>query len=314
MTIPELQEKVNKAQERVEKIKKLIEKYKVQKEKKITILNKILEENGITDTYETLKDKSGYPHLYSEQSFHNDYYWACCDVRDKENGIIDNTKKLAEAEKVLKNWQEKLRLEQVKLQYIQDNVPQVIKDFLLDWKKKVFNYYKDLQASYKEDRIQYYADLNRAYYDDIINNPEIIQNDRRRAQFEEHSEYDPDFNYEHLLWYNERPRCNKALITIERFDSKYDGFFRSYKSRSFDDDWLDKVLTEEMNDKLIDLMTRVSKVTGEIIDAQYLYIANDGNLNGYVIGKDGNATVETIGAGGYNIQRRHWRVLIKPKK
>ena len=112
MTIPELQEKVNKAQERVEKIKKLIEKYKVQKEKKITVLNKILEENGITDTYETLKDKSGYPHLYSEQSFHNDYYWACCDVRDKENGIIDNTKKLAEAEKVLKNWQEKLRLEQ----------------------------------------------------------------------------------------------------------------------------------------------------------------------------------------------------------
>ena len=47
-------------------------------------------------------------------------------------------------------------------------------------------------------------------------------------------------------------------------------------------------------------MTRVSRVTGEILDASYLSI-KEGNLNGYIIGKDGNAEVETIGAGGYMI-------------
>ena len=75
---------------------------------------------------------------------------------------------------------------------------------------------------------------------------------------------------------------------------------------------IDKVLTEEMNNKLIDLMSRVSKITGEIVDASYLTI-KDGNLNGYIIGKDGNADVETIGAGGYNIQIFHYRTLVKPR-
>ena len=48
-------------------------------------------------------------------------------------------------------------------------------------------------------------------------------------------------------------------------------------------------------------------------DASYLSIKNV-NLNGYIIGKDGKATVETIGAAGYNIQIYHYRTLIKPKR
>ena len=87
-----------------------------------------------------------------------------------------------------------------------------------------------------------------------------------------------------------------------------------WKDHNFDPDWLDKEIEEEKNNKLIDLMTRVSKITGEIIDATNLYIADDGNLNGFIIGKDGKATVETIIAGGYNIQVEHFRVLIKPRK
>lgn len=60
---------------------------------------------------------------------------------------------------------------------------------------------------------------------------------------------------------------------------------------------------------LIDLYYRVKAITGTITDAKNLRFAGK-SLNGIVYGEDGNARVETIGAGGYNIQRYHLRVLV----
>lgn len=66
---------------------------------------------------------------------------------------------------------------------------------------------------------------------------------------------------------------------------------------------------------ILDLINRVSAKTGEIIDFSGLEISSDNQgfsiLNGTVKGKNGIATVESILAGGYNIQRLHVRVLVK---
>lgn len=56
---------------------------------------------------------------------------------------------------------------------------------------------------------------------------------------------------------------------------------------------------------------RVSNKCGEIIDASNLYIGLNGEPNGFIIGKKGRSVVETIVAGGYNIQILHYRVLVK---
>lgn len=97
-------------------------------------------------------------------------------------------------------------------------------------------------------------------------------------------------------------------------------FHRKYKTRA---DYLFKDKTDEQihNDNLqdakcliLDLYYRVKRITGEIVDWSNIR-AEQGTwgftvLNGFVIGREGRCEVESILAGGYNIQRLHIRVLV----
>ena len=64
---------------------------------------------------------------------------------------------------------------------------------------------------------------------------------------------------------------------------------------------------------ILNLYNRVKAITGEVTDWDGLQ-CEAGNigavLTGYVIGKEGRAEVETILAGGYNIQKLHVRTLV----
>ena len=63
---------------------------------------------------------------------------------------------------------------------------------------------------------------------------------------------------------------------------------------------LNEILDKEIEAKYWNMVEKVTKVTGEIIDASDLSIGGDGNINGIIIGKEGKAKLETILAGGYN--------------
>jgi len=69
---------------------------------------------------------------------------------------------------------------------------------------------------------------------------------------------------------------------------------------------------------ILNLINRTIEITGKITDARGLYLDNDNNgftiINGFIVGEKGKARVESILAGGYNIQRLHVRVLVKPAK
>lgn len=72
-----------------------------------------------------------------------------------------------------------------------------------------------------------------------------------------------------------------------------------------------EAVAKERVRKEANFFARVEKVTGKIVDASNLTIADNMELNGVVVGEEGKVTVNTITAGGYNIQCFHFRVLVK---
>ena len=75
-------------------------------------------------------------------------------------------------------------------------------------------------------------------------------------------------------------------------------------------DKLSKDLDEEANRKYDFIIERTNAIVGEITDASGLSVGSKQDLNGYIVGKRGVAKVQTIGAGGYNVQCFHFRTLI----
>lgn len=117
--------------------------------------------------------------------------------------------------------------------------------------------------------------------------------------------------------YNE---MNEQLSQLSRFDwegrnrlrNKYGKFVfeASYYSSNVAG-YFEKAINEEAEAKYFNLVNKIIKICGEITDAKYLHIAKNGELNGYIEGTQANAYIETITAGGYNIQRFHFRTLVK---
>lgn len=69
-------------------------------------------------------------------------------------------------------------------------------------------------------------------------------------------------------------------------------------------------MTAEADRKYDFIIERTNAIAGKITDATALKVGSKGDLNGYIIGERGRAKVQTIGAGGYNIQCFHFRTLI----
>jgi len=61
-------------------------------------------------------------------------------------------------------------------------------------------------------------------------------------------------------------------------------------------------------------INRIKEVTGDIKNLNGLNMGMNGEINGIAEGENGKAKVETIGAGGYNIQCYHFRVLVNEIK
>lgn len=235
MTSAELKAKMEAAQAKVEKIKKTIERHEKGAEKKMAVLTK----NGWepdTSLYNCGKNQ--------------DAYWAVCEYESKLDDIKTATRKLADAEKVVQNWQAKYEKAQAQENKIETTLPEVLKE-MRDQLTKIWTK-ADIEKRTKMHQVKSELDY-KAF----------------RKQYR----------------YDEEESLNK---TDEQFEMQ---------NRKEAELWV------------WDLYNRVIAEVGEVTDFSGVHFCGKA-LNGFVRGTKGAVNVETIVAGGYNIQKRHLRVIL----
>lgn len=108
MDINTLKDKVTNAEQKVAKCEATVEKHKVQLQKKIDKFNKLADKLGYEhyDSYDSFYELNN---AITDTSIRDDLVWAYTEVENKEEDINTAESKVADAEKVLKNWQEKTK-------------------------------------------------------------------------------------------------------------------------------------------------------------------------------------------------------------
>lgn len=109
---------------------------------------------------------------------------------------------------------------------------------------------------------------------------------------------------------SDRLKKNAYKKFIEKY--KYSG----YQFMRITDEEIEKANKKDAENLLLNLWNRIKEIVGEVTDYSGLYLTQGNEwegvvINGMIKGTDGKAIVETIGAGGYNIQKFHYRTLVK---
>lgn len=314
MDINTLKDKVTNAEQKVAKCEATVEKHKVQLQKKIDKFNKLADKLGYEhyDFYNSFYELNN---AITDNSIRDDLVWAYTEVENKEEDIKTAESKVADAEKVLKNWQEKLNKEEANLQYINNEIPQILIDFLNDWKEHCREYVLTMADKYFEEKQELRDTINTYCWEYIVDNK-----DKFDYLFNNYPDNFATFNNGiNYAQYINSYRDFKEFESIynvkelkKSLENKYNNYFvQFYISHRQDINALDKELEKEKNNKLLDLMNRVTAITGIITDTTNLKINAKGDIDGIIYGEKGNCKVNTVGAGGYNIQCFHYRVLVK---
>ena len=246
-------------------------------------------------------------------------------IEGKEKELDKLNKKLARIRKVeAQNWEDpnpyyyseydlkctlkdietaQKALDDYKAQLISENEKaasrnvQVIIDFLNGWKERNLEFYKESFEKYVAARAEYIK--KDSEYCKWRNNGGWKDPNKKEIE-KAHSEYVQAFR---ARWMFITPYTDRKFNPAT---NKYEMVLNTVK--------LQKDLDQEANRKYDFIIERTNAIVGTITDASCLRVGNKHDLNGYIKGTRGTAKIETIGAGGYNIQCFHFRTLINEMK
>lgn len=228
----------------------------------------------------------------------NPYYY-------NENDLKWTLRDIEEATAALQKYQDQLTSEMEK--EASRNVP-IIVEFLNMWRERVVKFYTEgLSLYYSEKHAveDLYHKINNKYYYKAEEPDQIAYEEARDI-----------FRKKCYGYFEKRDFINRwgkpDTNTIKVKDGEYEWLRPYFNERTIEEAIISlrKDLDQEWNRKYDFIIERTNKIVGQITDASNLTIGAKHDLNGYIIGTKGTAKVQTIDAGGYNIQCYHFRTLI----
>lgn len=294
MTTIELAEKVEATRQKIQKIEATIERHRKaleKHEKKLLELQK--------------QEAAG-------ADVSRDIYWTECDVRHKEGDIKSSMEKLEDAKRLLEARELAYKKSAENDRVIEENTPQIIKDYLEKWKADAFDWYMKKFDDYQA-------------FKDKLKLEELEVRKKAIEELDEYARYrGREMTYsDYINMYPSRP-VDKLLkearldySSVQRRKKEFAGtvVLKMCEQASVGERvaWLNEHLDAEKREMVLDLITRLREHVGTITDASGLRVGYAG-LEGLITGDKGKVRLEAIEAGGYNIQCWHVRVLIHPVK
>ena len=204
-------------------------------------------------------------------------YWYGCDLRSIEEQLANNIKKLEEAKRLDQKESDRLNKEAIKIfetKKLLDSLPEVLKNFLAD-------------------SIEY-------MYSDMLKKKEYVD-----KKYEMYIEKCCELDKNYWNWSKELKEAKKGEIRELRLNPQ------EYSLHSTTVERIRKDCVESCEASVVDLVNRVYYKIGDIADCSGLHYCH-GEINGVIRSKDGETvTVNSILAGGYNIQCLHIRTLVR---
>lgn len=321
--VADIEAKIAKKQAEIDKKRAWIQKKEAAIQKKLALLSSDLtseELQAVTDFVNALKVTRSHRvpdelkvDLYGLVRKHG-WQWgepkaeALYNIDNDAESIFNSNEAIKEAQAIVEKYNTQLDTIRKKDKAI-DEIPECLKEFMNQIIEKWDTYDKKLrdesQPFYNElkekaDEILYEGNPYHAYY---------LVRERLNAMY-------PDATGK----WGDSPskRFDDEYINIpfvKRFHVELN-YARSFWKLTDED--IHRANVESGKRIILDLVNRVTKITGPVRDWSRLHVTagNGGGavLNGLVVGDEGTAEVESIYAGGYNIQRLHVRTLVKEIK
>lgn len=230
----------------------------------------------------------------------NPYYYSDYDLKDTQLEIV---RVQGELDKYSQDMEIEVKKEQSR------NV-KIIIDFLELWKKGVREFYHPILVNYYKDMEEAEEAADEA--NALLKSGDWEGYNKKDAEYKKLAEVFRENSHGKFEEQEVEGYYGKRTKEVKVKTGKYE-ILEPYNEEDTLDEAkakLDSALDQEANRKYDFIIERTQAIVGTITDASFLEIGAKNDLNGYIIGTDGVAKVDTIGAGGWNIQCFHFRTLI----